>query len=78
MLPATTSAEPGQMSTSDPRSWFDRLIGVCLGLLVGAVAVYVAVRLIEAVWTVLLVILGAGALLVLAVGLLRRRDRGGW
>lgn len=64
------------MSSSDPRTWMDRAIGTCLGALVGALAIYVAVRLIEAVWSVLLVIVSVGLLLVGLVVVLRARIRG--
>lgn len=63
------------MSNYDPRSLVDRIVGVCLSLLVGAVAVYIAVRLLQAVWVVLLVIVCVGIFLSLAVTLLRRRQR---
>ena len=39
----------------------DRLVGICLSLLVAAVAVYAAVKLIEAVWAALLAILANGS-----------------
>ncbi len=64
------------MSSSNPCSWLDSLLGLCFGLLLAALAVYVAVRLIEAIWTVLLLILGIGGLLAAVAALLRRRDRG--
>lgn len=64
------------MASADPRSWFDKAIGICLGALIAATAIYVAVRLIEAVWALLLVILGVGAFLAVAVFLLRGRNRG--
>lgn len=64
------------MYGSNPRGLLDSLLGLCLTLLLAAIAVHVAVRLIEAVWTALLLILGVGALLAAAVALLRRRDRG--
>ena len=64
------------MSSSNPRSWLDGLVGLCFTLLLAAIAVHVAVRLLEAVWPALLLILGVGLLLVGAVTLLRRRDRG--
>jgi uncharacterized membrane protein len=63
------------MSPSDPRPWIDRLVSVCLSVLVGAVAIYVAVRLVEAVWAVLLVIVGASAMIAASASLLRRRNR---
>jgi len=64
------------MSSSNPRSWLDSLVGLCFGLLLAAIAVHVAVKLIEAVWAALVLIVGAGLLLTGAVALLRRRDRG--
>jgi hypothetical protein len=65
------------MSSSNPRSWLDGLFRMCFSLLLAAIAVHVAVKLIEAVWPMLLVILGVGGLLAGAVALVRRRD-GGW
>jgi hypothetical protein len=62
--------------TSDPRSWLDRLIGICLSLLASATAIYVAVRLIESVWTALLIIVAVAAFLVLAITVLRHWYRG--
>ena len=62
------------MPNSDPRSWFDKAIGVCLGVLVGAAALYIAVHLVLAVADALLVILGVGALFVVAVMILRMRQ----
>lgn len=61
------------MRNYDPRTWFDRAVGVCLGILVGAAAVFIAVRLIEAVWSGLLVILGVGTFVVVAVATWRSR-----
>lgn len=65
------------MPGSDPRSWPDQLVGLCFSLLIGAAALYLAVRLIEAVWVTLLVI---GSLLLAASlsWLVIRRRRGGW
>jgi hypothetical protein len=55
----------------------DGLVGLCFGLLLAAIAVHVAVRLIEAVWPALLLILAVVGLLTGGVALLRRhRDRG--
>lgn len=65
------------MYRPDPRSWLDRAVGFCLSILVGAAAVFIAVRLIEAVWTALLVILGVAAFITVGVVVLRTR-RQGW
>lgn len=64
------------MYGSNPRGLMDGLVGLCFGLLLAAIAVHVAVGLIEAVWPVLMLILGVGLLLAAGVALLRRRDRG--
>jgi hypothetical protein len=61
---------------SRSRSLLDGLFGLCFTLLLAAIAVHVAVRLIEAVWPALLLILGIGVLMAGGMALLRRRDRG--
>jgi hypothetical protein len=66
------------MSGSDHRGLLDKLVGICLSVLVGATAIFIAVRLIEAVWAALLVIVGVGAFVAVAVVLLRTRSNGGW
>ena len=63
---------------SNPKSMLDKLVGLCLSLLVGAAAIFIAVHLIEAVWTALLVIVGVGAFIAVAALLLRGRSHGGW
>lgn len=49
----------------DPRSWLDRAVGTCLSLLVGALALYLAVALLQAIlpWLV-----GLGLLVALVIG----------
>ena len=64
------------MPGHDPRSVLDKLVGVCLSLLVAAVAISVAVHLIEAVWAALLVILSVALFISLVVVVLRTRNRG--
>ena len=61
-----------------PSSLLDKLVGLCLTVLVGATALYIAVHLIKAIWTVLLVILAVGAFIGLAVLVLRGRSYNGW
>lgn len=61
---------------SDPRSWLDKAVGVCLSLLACALALYVTVRLVQAVAVALLVILGISALVAGVVAWLRARNRG--
>ncbi|MFL6162728.1 MAG: hypothetical protein ACJ74U_10920 [Jatrophihabitantaceae bacterium] len=60
-----------------PASLLQRLVGGCFSLLAAAVAVYVAVRLIESVW---LVLVGIGVGVVAVVGLVTalRWRRQGW
>jgi thiol:disulfide interchange protein len=60
-----------------PSSWLDQLVGACFGLLAAAVAIYVAVRLIEMVWVWLLLI---GIIVAAVAGLLAflRWRRQGW
>lgn len=60
--------------TPDPRSMHDRLVSVCFSLLLGAAALYVAVRLIEAIWSALLVIFGVSLFIVAAVVIVRARS----
>lgn len=62
---------------ANPKSWLDRAVGACLSVLIGAAAVYIAVRLVEAVWTALLVIGGVLIVVAVAVAVLRYR-RDGW
>lgn len=63
--------------TTQRTGLLDRLIGGCLTLLVAAVAVYVAVRLIEAVWTALMVI-GLVVLGGWTAFVVYRQRTGGW
>lgn len=61
---------------ANPKSWIDKLVGVCVGLLVGSVALYAAVRLLEAIWSTLLIILGGGLLVAVLIAVWRARSRG--
>jgi len=62
--------------SADPRSWLDKTVGICLSVLVGATALYVAVRLIQAVAAVLFIVLGVGVFVAIAFAVLRSRARG--
>jgi hypothetical protein len=64
------------MRQAGPGSLLDQLLGLCFGLLLAAIAVHVAVRLIESVWPVLLLILAVIGLLGLGVWLIRSRGPG--
>lgn len=61
---------------ANPKTLLDRLVGACLALLVGAIALYAAVHLIEAIWSTLLVILGGALLVACLVAAWRARSRG--
>jgi hypothetical protein len=41
----------------------DRVVGWCVGILVAAIALYCAVRLVESIWPALLAIVGVGAII---------------
>lgn len=62
------------MSSYSRPSWLERLVGVCLGLLLAALALHLAVRLIESVW---LVLVGIGVGVAALVGLVAAL-RGRW
>jgi hypothetical protein len=72
-LPATIGQSTVNLS---PQSWLDQLIGVCFSLLLGAAAIYLAVQLLEAVWQVLLVILGIIGAAGIGIAVLRARNQG--
>lgn len=48
--------------------WIDRMIGWCFGILLGVVAVYCAVRLLESILPTLIVIVGILALVAAVFG----------
>ena len=64
------------MAGSDPRNWLDKAVGACLAILVGAVALFVAVKLIEAVAEALLIIVGVLMFVAAGFAILRARNRG--
>jgi len=53
--------------SQDPGSWVDRMIGWCFGILLGVIALYCAVSLIESILPTLMVIVGVLALIGLVV-----------
>jgi len=59
-----------------PRSWLDRLVGACFGLLLAAIALHWAVRLIESVWPALVAVAVVVGVVVTAVSAWRARSRG--
>jgi hypothetical protein len=65
------------VSQPESRSWLDRLVSRCFSFLLAAVALYVGVQLILAVWHVLLsvlVVIGVG----MALAIFRRSRSQGW
>jgi ABC-type glycerol-3-phosphate transport system permease component len=64
------------MSSFDPRSGLDRLVGACLSLLVGALALYAAARLVAAVWQILVAALLVAMIVGVAVFVVRQRPPG--
>jgi hypothetical protein len=50
-----------------PGRWIDRVIGWCFGILAGAIALYCAVKVLEAIWPALLMIAGALAICALII-----------
>ena len=64
------------MNPNDPRSWPDKLMGLCLGFLFGAVALYVGVQLIASVWHILLIMLAAASTVMFAIAAIRSRSPG--
>jgi hypothetical protein len=56
----------------------DRAVGAALSILVGALALYIAGKLIAAVATILLVTVGVGLFIGMAFLILRSRSDRGW
>jgi hypothetical protein len=56
--------------SQDPGGWVDRMIGWCFGILLGVIALYCAVRLIESILPTLIVIIGILALIAAVIGVL--------
>lgn len=54
--------------SQEPSRWMDRLIGWCFGILLGVIALYCAVRLIESILPTLIVVIGILALIAAAFG----------
>ena len=62
------------MSFSDRRSWLDRVVGGCFAVLVAAIALFIAVRLVESVWVFVVGVLAiAGSSFVLIVVAVKSR-----
>jgi hypothetical protein len=63
------------MNPSDPRSWPDKLMGLCLGFLFGTIALYVGVQLIASVWHILLITIAAISTVMFIIAVIRYRNR---
>jgi hypothetical protein len=48
--------------------WVDRIIGWCFGILLGVIALYCAVRLIESILPTLIVVIGILAVIAAVIG----------
>lgn len=56
--------------SQDPGGWVDRMIGWCFSILLGVIALYCAVRLIESILPTLIVIGGVVAIVGLLIGVI--------
>lgn len=67
------------MTDLRPPALLDSLVSLCVSLLVAALLLFIAVRLIEAVWLPLVIITSAGLLvtgLAIVARAVQRRQRG--
>jgi asparagine N-glycosylation enzyme membrane subunit Stt3 len=61
----------------EPSRWLDRLVGACFSVLLGALALYAAVWLLQAIWPALLMVVFVASCIVGLVALWRMRQ-GRW
>ncbi len=61
------------MASNDPPKWADQFVGACIGVLVGSLALYGAVLVIQHIWVWLCVSLLTGSGIACLVWWLRRR-----
>lgn len=54
--------------SQEPGRWMDKLIGWCFGILLGVIALYCAVQLIQSILPTLIVIIGILALVGFVIG----------
>lgn len=68
------------MSGDSPTGLAEAFKRACISTLLGVIAIYFAVSLIQSIWPTLVVILGVIGLIALVVGgvILYRRMRAGW
>jgi len=55
------------LNGSNPGRWIDRLIGWCFGILGASIALYCAVKVLEAIWPALVAIVGITAISALII-----------
>ncbi|MGC4192932.1 MAG: hypothetical protein QM589_17440 [Thermomicrobiales bacterium] len=61
--------------TEQPRHWLDRLVGACLSIFLGALALYGAVMLVLSIWQWLVLVL---IIIAICVAVWLRRSRSPW
>jgi hypothetical protein len=66
------------MSASDPKSWGDQIVGFAVACLIAAVALYCAISVIESIWPVLVITIGAVAIVTAVVLVAIRTTRNRW
>lgn len=68
------------MSGESPQGMIEAFKRTCISVLVGVIALYFAVALIQSMWPTLAVILGVVGLIALVVGgiVIWRKMRAGW
>ncbi|WP_081290256.1 hypothetical protein [Mycobacterium asiaticum] len=54
--------------SQEPGKWMDKIIGWCFGILLGVIALYCAVQLIQSILPTLIVIIGVLALVAVVIG----------
>lgn len=54
--------------SQEPAKWMDRIIGWCFGILIGVIALYCAVQLLQSILPTLIVIIGIIALVAAVIG----------
>jgi hypothetical protein len=64
------------MTTNDPRGWLDKAVGACLSILVGAAALFFAVKLIEQIFTALVIMFTIVLIVVVVIAIIRWRSQG--
>lgn len=66
------------MSARAPQSWGERVIGLCFSVLLGTIALYVAVCLLRTIWPFLVIALCIVGLMWCTVRWLRFRRENNW